>query len=119
MRAFVAAGPRQEIGQQNWHDEPGESRHFQRRRRAADREIDRKRRERDETSQKTRSHEHAMTRPRQRIVSRRRMQQGVEAVLDDGQCGHVACASAYVDTRRAGTPPFSLAQRVRVNLSER
>ena len=96
VRGFITAGPRQEIGEQNRNDEPGERQHFQRRRRTADRKIDGKRRECDEASQETRSHERPMARSRQRIVSRRRMQQGVETILNKGQCSHVARASADV-----------------------
>jgi hypothetical protein len=56
---------------------------------------------------------------RQRIILRRRVQQGIETIADDTQNNHGTCASACSSDRRAGTPPLSLRHRVRANLSER
>ena len=119
MRAFVAAGARQEPGQQDGRDQPGECRDLDRRGRAAQRQIDRKRRERDQAAEQPRRHERAMTRARQRIISCRGMQQRIETIADDTQNSHFTRASACSSNRRAGTPPLSLRHRVRANLSER
>ena len=62
MRAFVAAGTRQEPGQQDRSDQPGECRDLERGGRAAHRQIDRKCRERREASEQPRRHERAMAR---------------------------------------------------------
>ena len=85
MRALVAAGARQKPGQQDRRDQPGEGRDFDRGRRAAHRQIDRERRERRQAAEQPRRHEGAMARARQRIVSRRRMQQRIETIADDTQ----------------------------------
>ena len=119
MRALVAAGARQEPGQQDRRDQPGECRDLERGGRAAHREIDRKRRERREAAEQPRRHERAMARAGQRVIARRRMQQRIETIADDIQNGHGSRASACSSNRRAGTPPLSLPHRVRANLSER
>ena len=119
MRAFIAAGARQEPGQQDRRDQPGEGRDLERRGRAAQRQIDRKRRQRHQAAEQPRRHERAMTRTRQRVVARRGMQQRIETIADDTQNYHSTRASAWSSNRRAGTPPLSLRHRVRANLSER
>ncbi len=117
MRAFVAAGARQEPGQQDRRDQPGKGRDLDRRRRAAQRQIDRKRRQRHQAAEQPRRHERAMA--RERIIARRGMQQRIETIADDTQNNHSTRASAWSSNRRAGTPPLSLRHRVRANLSER
>ena len=112
MRAFVAAGARQEPGQQDRRDQPGEGRDLERRRRAAHRQIDRKCRERRQAAEQPRRHERAMARARQRVVSRGRMQQRIETIADDTQNCHGSRASACSSNRRAGTPPLSLRSTV-------
>ena len=119
MRALVAAGARQEPRQQNRRDQPGEGRDLEGGGRAAHRKIDRKRRKGREAAQQPRRHERAMARARQRIISRRWMQQRIETIADDIQNCHGSRASACSSNRRAGTPPLSLRHRVRAKLSER
>ncbi len=119
MRAFVAAGARQEPRQQNRRDQPGEGRDLERGRRAAHRQIDRKCRKRRQAAEQPRRHEGAMARARQRVIARRRMQQRIETIADDTQNSHGSRASACSSNRRAGTPPLSLPHRVRAKLSER
>ena len=109
MRAFVAAGARQEPGQQNGCDQPGEGRDLERRGRPAHRQIDRKSRKRHQAAEQPRRHECAVTRARQRIISCRGMQQRIETIADDTQNNHDSRASACSSNRRAGTPPLSLA----------
>ena len=119
MRALVAAGTRQEPRQQDGSDQPGERRDLERGRRAAHRQIDRECRERRQASEQPRRDEGAMARARQRVISRRRMQQRIETIADDIQNCHGSRASACSSNRRAGTPPLSLRHRVRAKLSER
>ena len=110
MRALVAAGARQEPGQQDRRDQPGEGRDLQRRGRAAHRQIDRKCRESRQAAEQPRRHEGTMARARQRVVSRGRMQQRVEAIADDTQNCHGSRASACsseTETRR--NAPFIVA----------
>ncbi len=109
MRAFVAAGARQEPGQQDGCDQPGEGRDLERRGRAAHRQIDRKRRKRHQAAEQPRRHECAMTRARQRVISCRGMQQRIETIADDTQNSHGSRASACSSNRRTGTPPLSCA----------
>ena len=104
MGALITAGARQEPGQQNGRDQPGESRDLERAGRAAHGEIDRKRRKRRKAAEQSRRHEGTMPRPRQRIITRRGMQQGIEAIADDIQHYHGFRASACSSTRRAGSP---------------
>ena len=119
MRALIAAGARQEPGQQNRRDQPGECRDLDRRRRAAHRQINRKGRERDQAAEQPRRHERAMPGARQRVISCRGMQQRIETIADDTQNSHCFRASACSSDRRAGTPPLYLRHRVRAKLSER
>ena len=109
MRAFVAAGARQEPRQQDGRDQPGECRDLERGRRAAHRQIDRECRESRQASEQPRRHEGAMARARQRVVARRRMQQRIETIADDIQNCHGSRASACSSNRRAGTPPYRCA----------
>ncbi len=106
MGALVAAGARQEPRQQDRSDQPGERGHLQRGRRAAHRKIDRECRQCCEAAEQPRRHEGAMARPRQRIVSGRRMQQRIETIADDTQNCHGSRASACSSNRRAETPPY-------------
>ena len=116
VRAFVTAGARQEPRQQNRRDQPGERRDLERGGRAAHREIDRECRKRREAAEQPRRDERAMARARQRVISRRGMQQRIETIADDTQNCHGSRASACSSNRRAGTPPLSLRHRVRANI---
>ncbi len=80
VRALVAAGARQEIGDEDRRHQPGEDDDFEQARHAAEGEIDRKARERGEAADQPRRNEGAMARRRQRIVLRRRMHQGIDIV---------------------------------------
>ena len=114
MRAFVAPGARQEIGDQDRDHEPGEYRDFERARHARAREIDRKRRERDQRAEQPRRDEGAMPRRGQRILLHGRMDKAVDIVAkrpDEAQGNH---APAYRPTHS----PFT-ADRVGRRLSER
>ena len=62
MRAFIAAGARQEPGQQDGRDQPGEGHDLERARRAAHREINRESREGRQAADQPRRDEGAMAR---------------------------------------------------------
>src|SRR3984893_7088688 len=98
MRALVAAGTRQKPRQQNGSDKPCERRDLKGGGRAAHRKIDRERRERREASEQPRRHERTMARARQRVISRRRVQQRIETIADDTQNCHGSRASACSST---------------------
>ena len=116
MRALIAAGARQETGDQNRRDQPGEDRDFQRARHAAHRKIDRERGERDQAAEQPRRDEGAMARARQRIMPRRRMHQRIEIIADGTQNTHVThCRPSSTDAHS----PYSSPDRVRAHLSER
>ena len=123
MRAVVTAGARQEPGQQDRRDQPGEGRDLERGGRTAHRQIDRKRREGGQAAEQPRRHEGAMARARQRVISCRRMQQRIETIADDTQNTHGSCASACSSGRFFADAPerplYLCAHRVRANLSER
>ena len=80
MGAFVAAGARQKIGDQDRDHEPGEHRDFERARDAPRRQIDRKCRQRDQRAEQPRRDEGAMPRRGQRILLNRRMNQTVDII---------------------------------------
>ncbi len=101
MRAFIAAGARQEPGQQDRRDQPGKGRDFQRARRAAQCKVNRKGRERRQAADQPRRDEGAMTRSGQRVVARRRMQQRIETVADGTQNTHGTRASALIVNKDA------------------
>ena len=88
------AGVRQKPRQQDRRDQPRESRDLERGRRAAHRKIDRKRRERRKTAEQPWRHERAMVRARQRVVSRRRMQERIDTIAENTQNCHGTRASA-------------------------
>ncbi|MGY4369392.1 hypothetical protein ACVW1A_005457 [Bradyrhizobium sp. LB1.3] len=104
MRAFVAPGARQEPGQQDRRDQPGEGGDLDRARRAAHGEIDRECGKGGQAAEQTRRHEGTMACSRQRVVTRGGMQQRIETIADDTQNCHGSRASAYSSRRRAGTP---------------
>ena len=80
MRALIAAGTGQIVRDQDRNDEPGESDHFDRARRAADQEIGGKAGERDDAAEKARRNESAMARRGQHVALRGRMDQRVNIV---------------------------------------
>ena len=81
--------------------------------------MDRKGSKDRETTEQPRYSEGAMPRTHQRVISRRRMQQRVEAFADDTQnChGSRALRLCVEKTRRNAALPWR--QRVRVELNER
>ena len=119
MRAFIAAGTRQEPRQQNGRDQPGERCDLEGGRRAAHGQIDRECRESHQASEQPRRDECAMPCAGQRVISRRWMQQRIETIADDIQNCHSLLRLGYSSNRRAGTLPLSLRHRVRAKLSER
>src|ERR1700730_2250911 len=106
MRALVAAGTRQKPRQQNGSDKPCERRDLKGGGRAAHRKIDRECRESREASKQPRRHERTMARARQRVISRRRVQQCVQAIADNAQNYHGSRTSAESSNRRAGNAPI-------------
>ena len=120
MGAFIAAGARQEPGQQDRRDQPGEGRDLDRARRAAHGEIDRKCGKRRQAAEQPRRHEGAMARARQRIVTRGGMQQRIETVADDTQnCSRVSRFGSIVNEDAPERLLYRCANRVRANLNER
>ena len=109
MRALVAAGTRQKPRQQNGRDQPGEGRDLKGGGRAAHRKIDRECRERRQASEQPRRDEGAMARARQRVISRRRMQQRIETIADDIQNCHGFRASACSSNQTRRNAPFIVA----------
>ena len=82
MRALVAAGARQEIGDTDRDHEPGEDRDLQRARNPARGEIDRKGGERDQRAEQPGRDEGAVARGRQRVLLNRRMNQAVDIIAE-------------------------------------
>ena len=105
MRALVAAGARQKISDQDRHDQPGKSEQFDRARRAADQEIDRERRQRDDAAEQSRRDESAMPRRRQHVLLRRRMDQRFNIITYRREQAHFPIARPALQTR----PLFSMA----------
>ena len=89
MRALVLAGAREEIGDQDRRDQPGEDHHLERARHAAHDQIDRERGERGEAAKQARRDEGAMARRRQRVLLRRRMHQRVDIIANRREQSHV------------------------------
>ena len=116
MCALVAAGAGQKIGGQNRRHEPGKYHEFDRARRAARNQVDRKRRQRDNAAEQPRRDEGAMTRRRQRILLRRRMHQRLDIVSYRREAGPRSHRTPDF-ARRA--PLFLWRDRVRRGLSER
>ena len=108
MRAFVAAGARQKICAQNRRDEPGEYQEFDHARRAANEQIDRKRRQRDHAAEQARRDKGTMPRRRQHILPRRRMNQRLDIIAYWREQAHVPDARPLRETRS----PFSVARIV-------
>ena len=82
MRALIPAGTGQIMRDQDRNDEPAESDHFDRARRAADQEIGGKAGERDDAAEKARRNESAMARRGQHVALRGRMDQRVNIVTN-------------------------------------
>ena len=71
VRAFVAAGAREEIGDQDRRHQPAEHAEFERARHAANGDIDREAGQRGKAAEQARRNEGAVARRRQRILLRR------------------------------------------------
>ena len=99
MGAFVLAGAREKIGDQNRCDQPGKDHHLEQARDAAHAQIDRERRQRDHAAEQPRRDEGAMARRRQCILLRRRMNQAVEVVPQRREQTHDPCARPPIGTR--------------------
>ena len=103
--ALILPGAREEIGDENRRDQPGEDQNFEQARHAAHGQVDRKCGERDQAAEQPRRDEGPMARGRQRVLLRRRMHQGVDIVSDRSEQTHVP-----VHARRFGTrSPYWLA----------
>ena len=94
VRALVAAGARQEIGDQDRRHQPGEHADFERARHAAQGDIDRESGERGEAAEQARRNEGAMARRRQRILLRRRMHQRIDIVPHWREETHGPCLTS-------------------------
>ncbi len=106
MRALVMAGTRQKPRQQDRRDKPGKGRDLECGGRAAHGKIDRECREGRQAAKQPRRHEGAMPRTRQRVISRRRMQQRIETIADDLQNSHGSRASACSSKQTRRNAPF-------------
>ena len=81
---------------------------FDHARRAADKQIDRERRQRDDAAEQTRRDKGAMPRRRQHILLRRRMHQRFDIIAYRREQAHVPNARPALQTRS----PFSMARIV-------
>ena len=99
MRAFVAAGARKKIGDENRDDQPGENHHLDGARRAARDEVSGKRGESDNAAQKPRGDESTMARCRQRILLCGRMHQRRNVVSYWRKQAHNPIARPALQTR--------------------
>ena len=99
VRALVAAGARQEIGGEDRRDQPGEHQEFDRARRAADEQINRKQRQSDDAAEQPRRDERAMARRRQRVLLRRRMDQRLNIISVSARTGPRSRRTRALQTR--------------------
>src|SRR6185437_14495624 len=95
--------------QQDRRDKPGECRDLDRAGRAAHRKIDREGRESSQASEQPRRHECAMACARQRVITRRWVQQSIETIADDIQYRHGSRASAMSSKQTRRNAPFMVA----------
>jgi hypothetical protein len=92
MRALVAAGAREEIGDQDERNQPDEHQHLDQARRAAHGHIDRQGGEGDQAAEQPGRHEGAMARRHERVALRRRRRQTVDMVPSRRGLTHGPCA---------------------------
>ena len=119
MRAFIAAGARQEPGYEDRCDQPRERRDLERIGRASESQIDREYGKGRKAAEQPRRHEGAMTRTSQRVITRRRMQQRIETIADDTQHSHGYSRFGLSRTIRPPERPLVFSHRVRATLNER
>ena len=103
MGAFVAAGARQKIGNQDGRDQPAENTDFERARHAAKDDLDRETRQRGKAAEQARRHEGAVAGRGQRIMRRGGMHQSVDIVPHRCEEAHGPCLTSCRNQRA----PFS------------
>jgi hypothetical protein len=115
MRALVPTGAGKKIGGENRHNEPSKDHQLDCARRTASKQINWKRGQRDDAAKQPWRDECPMTRRRQRILLRRRVDQRFNIISQRREQAHVPNARPASQTRS----PFSMVDRVRRRLSER
>ena len=116
VRAFIAAGARQVIDDQDGRREPGEDADLERSRHAANDDIDGKTCQRGKTAEQTRGNEGAMARRRQRILLRRRVHQRIDIIPYWREETHGPC---HTSRRNRRAPKLACETLGHSQLSER
>ena len=97
MRAFITAGAREKISDQNRRNQPGEHADFEHARNAAQNDIGREAGKRGKAAEQARCNEGAMARRGQRILLRRRVHQRVDVVPHWREETHGPCLTSLTD----------------------
>ena len=121
MRALIAAGAREKIGDGDRHDQPAQGKNLDHARHAAECDIERERRQHRETSEQPQADEDSVARRRNRVVMHGGMQHGIKKTADTQRGCQRPLASGLSSPEDTGrdAPFLSAPDRLRANLNER